>query len=160
MVASRSTATKPAATSKVAEDEIDLLAGMDTSNTSIVEEDEDFDLLSDMSESDASAWIPWDDEDTPKAIQGKVLHIGVVQADARYGGHDVPYWEVQDKNDSEKVWGVRGYSTVLSNQMTREQDADLRNGDFVAVVFKGIQQNRSKTNEYKNFQIKSKHIGH
>ena len=151
-----------AATSKVAEDEIDLLADMDTTPAagSTVDDDEDFDLLSDMSESDAKAWIPWDDEDTPDAIQGKVVHIGTVTQDAKFGGNDVPYWEVQDKTDPSITWGVRGYATVLAGQMEREQDAGLRNGDFVAVAHRGMVMNRSKTNEYRNFAVKSKHIGH
>lgn len=135
-------------------DEVDLLAGMQENDTP-VQDDEDFDLLSDMSESDATAWMPWDEEDQPKGIQGTVTHVGTVTADAKYGGHDVPYVELRDKEGT--VWGIRGYSTVLKNQLEREIDNDLRSGDILAVVYKGITTNRKGDNEYKNFATKSKH---
>jgi hypothetical protein len=162
------TAAKPAAatrarTSKPVEvdEDIDLLAGMNTEvNTPDEDDDDDFDLLSDMSESDAQAWMPWDDEDQPNAIQGKVVHVGTVQQDAKYGGDDVPYVELQDKTDPDLVWGIRGYSTVLGNQLEREIDNGLTSGDILAVAFLGIKQNRKGDNEYKNFAVKSKHVGH
>lgn len=168
------TAAKPAAAkaaavatkaraSKVAtpEEDIDLLADMDTSvNVPEEDDDDDFDLLSDMSESDAHAWMPWDEEDQPNGIQGKVVHIGTVQQDAKYGGDDVPYVEIQDKSDVDLVWGIRGYATVLKNQLEREFDNDLRNGDILAVVYKGVKSNRKGDNEYKDFTTKSKHVGH
>ena len=157
------TAAKPAATkaktSKVAEVEVDLLADMDT-EVSTVDDDDDFDLLSDMSESDATAWVPWNEDDQPNAIQGKVVHVGTVTADAKYGGADVPYVEIEDSKDSETVWGIRGYSTVLGNQLQREIDNGLRNGDILATVYKGETENRKGDNTYKNFVTKSKHIGH
>jgi hypothetical protein len=140
-------------TSKVADNEVDLLAEMDTAPTGPTE-DEDFDLLSDMSESDAKAWMPWDDEDQPKGIQGIITHVGTVAADAKYGGHDVPYVELRDKEGT--VWGIRGYSTVLGNQLQREIDNGLSSGDLFAVVYKGITTNRKGDNEYKNFAVKSK----
>ena len=155
MVATRA-AVKPASSEK----EIDLLADMADAPATPVEDDEDFDLLSDMAESTAQAWMPWDNEENPEGIQGSIVHIGTVTADAKYGGAEVPYWEVQDKNDSETVWGVRGYGTVLSGQMEREQDAGLRRGDFAAFKHLGMTWNRSKTNEYRNFAVKTKHIGH
>src|ERR1700754_1154709 len=126
--------------------------------TSKVANDEDFDLLSEMSESDATAWVPWNEEDQPNGIQGTVVHIGTVTQDAKYGGADVPYVEIRDKNDV--VWGVRGYGNVLENQLQREIDNGLRNGDILAVVHKGLTNNRAGTNEYRNFQTKSKHVGH
>jgi hypothetical protein len=154
MVAAK-TAAKPAA--KVA-DEIDLLADMEDAKVTTVDDDEDFDLLSDMSESDAQAWIPWDDEETPEGIQGKLVHIGTVTQDAKYGGNEVPYWELESSDGT--IWGVRGYATVLANQMEREQDKGLRTGDVAAVKHLGLTMNKSKTNEYRNFVVKTKHIGH
>lgn len=142
------------ATSKVAaENEVDLLADMDTTPTGPVEE-EDFDLLSDMSESDAIAWVPWNDDEQPRGIQGTVVHVGTVTQDAKYGGDEVPYVEIRDKDG--KVWGIRGYSTVLENQMNKEIDAGLSNGDLFAVVYKGETTNRKGDNTYKNFAVKSK----
>lgn len=165
------TAAKPAAakataakgrTSKVAADEdIDLLADMQNDTPSNVQDDDDdFDLLSDMSESDAEAWVPQNDEDQPKGIQGKLTHIGTVTQDAKYGGDEVPYWELQDKNDSDLVWGVRGYSTVLKGQMEKEENAGLRTGDIVALQYQGLKTNRKGDNEYHSFAVKSKHVGH
>ena len=148
-----STAAK---TSKVAENEVDLLADMDTATP--VVDDEDFDLLSDMSESDAKAWIPWNDDEHPRVIQGTVTHVGTVTQEAKYGGDDVPYVELRDKEGT--IWGIRGYSTVLESQMNREIDNGLRSGDVFAVVYKGEVTNKKGDNTYKSFQTKSKHIGH
>lgn len=145
----------PAATAKgKLDNEVDLLAEMDTSPTGPVNDDEDFDLLSEMSESDAVAWVPWNEEDQPNGIQGVVTHVGTVTQDAKYGGSDVPYVEIRDKND--KVWGIRGYATVLESQMNKEIDAGLKTGDVFAVVYKGETTNRKGDNTYKNFATRSK----
>jgi hypothetical protein len=135
-------------------DEVDLLAEMDTKQTGPVNDDEDFDLLSEMSESDAEAWVPWNEDDQPNGIQGTVVHIGTVSQDAKYGGEDVPYIEIRDKND--KVWGIRGYATVLESQLNKEIDSGLKGGDLLAVVYKGETTNRKGDNTYKNFATKSK----
>jgi hypothetical protein len=156
--AAAATKAAPKATSKPAQkDEPDLLAEMNTEvKPTVQDDDDDFDLLSDMSESDATAWIPWDeDDDQPNGIQGTVTHVGTVTQDAKYGGNDVPYIEIRDKNDDDLIWGVRGYATVLANQLQREIDNGLSNGDFIAVVFLGVQSNRKGDNEYKNFRVKS-----
>jgi|KBSSwiStaDraftv2_1062776.scaffolds.fasta_scaffold05351_8 hypothetical protein len=144
--------------SKVAENEVDLLSEMDTNPTGPNQDEEDFDLLSDMSESDAKAWVPWNEDDQPRGIQGTVTHVGTVTQDAKYGGDEVPYVELTDKDGT--VWGVRGYSTVLENQMNKVIDGGLRSGDIFAVVYKGETTNRKGDNTYKNFQVKTKHIGH
>lgn len=156
-------ATKPAAraTSKVADEEIDLLAEMNEAPASTVEDDDtDFDLLSDMSESDAVAWVPQGDEDVPQGIQGTVTHIGTITQDAKYGGEEVCYWEVQDKDDPDTLWGVRGYATVLNGQMEKVESAGLRTGDFVAMKYIGLVMNKAKTNEYHSFVVKHKFVGH
>lgn len=145
-------------TSKVAEEEIDLLADMDKPSAPVDDDNEDFDLLSDMSESDAVAWVPWNDDEQPRGIQGIVTHIGTVTQDAKYGGDEVPYVELTAKDGT--VWGIRGYSTVLESQMNKVIDAGLRSGDVFAVVYKGEVENRKKDNTYKSFQVKTKHIGH
>jgi len=84
--------------SKVAENEVDLLSEMDTNPTGPNQDEEDFDLLSDMSESDAKAWVPWNEDDQPRGIQGTVTHVGTVTQDAKYGGDEVPYVELTDKD--------------------------------------------------------------
>jgi hypothetical protein len=58
--------------------------------------------------------------------------------------------------DAEKIWGIRGYATVLENQMNKEIEAGLKLGDLFAVVYKGVQSNRKGDNEYKNFVVRSK----
>jgi len=143
--------------SKVAAEEVDLLADMNTEPAQ-VDDDDDFDLLSDMSESDAKAWVPWNEDDQPRGIQGTVNHVGTVTQDAKYGGDDVPYVELTSKDGT--VWGIRGYSTVLESQMNKVIDAGLRAGDVFAVVYKGEVTNKKGDNTYKSFQVKTKHIGH
>lgn len=142
------------------DNEVDLLADIAAEGNvaTPVDDEEDFDLLSEMSGSDAEAWVPFDNDEIPDGIQGTVTHIGTVEQDAKYvaKGSDglVPYVEIQEK--SGKVWGIRGYATVLANQMTREINAGLKIGDLFAVVYKGIKENRSKTNEYKDFTVRTK----
>jgi len=136
-------------------DEIDLLADMDTGVSNSPADDEDFDLLSDMSESEATAWMPWDNDEQPNGIQGTVVHVGTVTQDAKYGGDEVPYVELRDKNDADLVWGIRGYSTVLGNQLQREIDNGLRSGDVLAVMHQGMKTNRKGDNEYRSFAVKS-----
>jgi hypothetical protein len=154
MVASTAASRKGAATSKVADDEVDLLADITAETANAPDDDEDFDLLSDLSGSDAVAWMPWDEEDQPTGIQGRAVHIGTVTQDAKFGGDEVPYVEIQAKDGT--VWGIRGYATVLKNQMQREIDNGLSTGDLFAVAYLGVKENRKKDNEYKNFKVLSK----
>jgi hypothetical protein len=151
MVASTAAAKRAAA--KGNEEEIDLLADINN-EVAPVDDDEDFDLLSDLSGSDAVAWMPWDEDDQPTGIQGRVTHIGTVTQDAKYGGDDVPYVEIEAKDGT--IWGIRGYATVLKNQMQREIDKGLATGDLFAVAYLGVKENRKKDNEYKNFKVLSK----
>jgi hypothetical protein len=159
--------TAPKATTKKAapatidddDDEPDLLADITSPNVDVDDDDdEDFDLLSDMSESSATAWMPWDedlDDEQPEAIQGKLVHIGTVTQDSKYGGDDVPYWEIQDKNDPDVTWGIRGYATVLRNKMEREQDNGLQVGDIAAISHWGLKSNKKGDNDYRDFGLKT-----
>lgn len=160
--AKKTTTAKKATTPKPpVEDEPDLLAEMPDSkapSTPDDDDDESYDLLSDMSESSATAWMPWDEEleeTQPDKIQGRIVHIGTVQQDAKYGGNDVPYIELVDKGDASITWGVRGYATVLKNQLQREIDNGLSNGDFVALAHWGVKTNRKGDNDYRDFTVKS-----
>lgn len=149
----------PTTTSKTkVANEPDLLADIANEETTStpVDDNEEFDLLSNMSESDSKAWVPWNEEDQPNGIQGTVVHIGTVTQDAKYGGDEVPYVEIRDSKDADLVWGIRGYATVLENQMNREIDGGLKVGDLFAVVYKGVKENRKKDNEYKDFVVRSK----
>lgn len=144
------------------EDEPDLLADMPDERQAPTnqndDDDESYDLLSDMSESAATAWMPWDeslDTEQPDKIQGKLVHIGTVQQDAKYGGDDVPYIELIDRSDPSITWGVRGYATVLRNQLEREIANGLSNGDIIALAHWGVKTNRKGDNEYRDFTVKS-----
>lgn len=142
---------------EVVEEEPDLLAAMnDTSTKSTVEDDEDFDLLSDLTEEEGESWMPWDDEDQPDGIQGKVVSIGEVEREARFGGGAAVFIQVQDRSDPELVWNVRGYATVLSNQLEREIEKGLSVGDTIAIKYFGEKENKKGDNTYKNFAVASK----
>lgn len=139
--------------------EVDLLADIANDDTGTVQDpNEEFDLLSDMSGSDAVAWVPFDDDDVPDGIQGTVTFIGTIAQDAKYvakgASGEVPYVEIQAKDGT--LWGIRGYATVLHNQLKREIEGGLAAGDLLAVVYKGIKPNRSRTNDYKDFVVRSK----
>lgn len=161
--AKKATAVKAKATPKPpVADEPDLLADMpderEAPSNQNDDDDESYDLLSDMSESAATAWMPWDDalEDAqPDKIQGRIVHIGTVTQDAKYGGDDVPYIELVDRNNPDITWGVRGYATVLRNQLQREIDNGLSNGDVIALAHWGVKTNRKGDNEYRDFTVKS-----
>lgn len=150
-----SRATKPVITE---DEEPDLLAEMNDTTTakSTVDDDEDFDLLSDLTEEEGESWMPWDDEDQPEGIQGKVLSIGEVEREARFGGGSAVFIQVQDRTDSERVWNVRGYATVLSNQLEREIEKGLSVGDTIAIKYFGEKENKKGDNTYKNFATVSK----
>ena len=157
-------AAKPAATTKAAparasraskavveDDEPDLLAEMDDETTTVDDDDDDFDLLSDLTEDGGVAWMPWDEEDQPDGIQGRVLAVSTVEADQKFGGGEVPYVEIEGKDGTQ--WAVRGYATVLKNQLEREIDKGLTHGDTIAIKYFGEKENRRGDNSYKNFKV-------
>lgn len=148
----RAAPAKKAAPKPPPVEEPDLLAGMADEST-VDDDDSDYDLLSDLQEENGTAWMPWDEEDQPDGVQGRVVYIGTIEADAKYGGGDKPYIEVQDRSDPDLVWGIRGYATVLNNQLTREIDKGLAVGDTLAVKYFGEKDNRKGDNTYKNFRV-------
>lgn len=151
---------RKAAAAPVEDDEPDLLAAMnDTSSkaTSTSDDDEDFDLLSELTEEEGESWMPWDDEDQPEGIQGKVVAIGEVEKEQRFGGGTAVMVQLSDKDNPDQIWSVRGYSTVLGNQLEREIEKGLAVGDFMAIRYWGEKENKKKDNTYKNFTTASKH---
>lgn len=169
--AARTAAAKPAATRRAAparasrkpaaapvDEEPDLLADMDdAAQGGPAEDDGDaYDLLSDMTEENGTAWMPWDEADQPEGIQGAVKYIGEVDRDKKYGGGLAPYVEVQDREDPDMLWGVRGYATVLANQLQKAIDAGMQVGDFIAIKYFGEVMNKAGDNEYKNFKVVTK----
>lgn len=150
-------AAKSAASSKSAargaDDDVDLLADMTDNSSASAADDESFDLLSDMTEDGGTPWYPWDDDSQPDGIQGTVKYVGTVEREAKFGGGEAPYIEVQDKADPDTVWAVRGYATVLANQLNRALDSGLKVGDMIAIKYFGEKQNRKGDNTYKNFKV-------
>jgi hypothetical protein len=162
-VAPAATKATPARASRrtaavVEDDEPDLLAAMNdtSSKQTATDDDEDFDLLSDLTEEEGESWMPWDDEDQPEGIQGKVVSIGEVEREARFGGGAAVFIQVQDRSDPELVWNVRGYATVLANQLEREIEKGLSVGDTIAIKYFGEKENKKGDNSYKNFATVSK----
>lgn len=135
----------------VEDDEPDLLAEMDDETTAVDDDDDDFDLLSDLTEDGGTPWMPWDEEDQPDGIQGRVIAVSTVEADQKFGGGEVPYVEVETKDGT--IWSVRGYATVLKNQLEREVDKGLSIGDTLAIKYFGEKENRRGDNSYKNFKV-------
>lgn len=135
-----------------ATDEPDLLAGMEDASP-VADDDDAYDLLSDLTEDNGTAWMPWDEEDQPDGIQGVVKYIGDVDREARFGGGVAPYIEIQDRKDPELLWGVRGYATVLANQLQKALDNGLEVGDIIAIKYFGEVENRKGDNSYKNFKV-------
>jgi hypothetical protein len=133
---------------KAAADDVDLLSDLkdDSAPPSGTDDDEVFDLLDGLSEDEGTPWIP-DDEDnpSPEGIQGRVKFIGEISSD--YGPETVPLIELEAADGT--VWSIRGYSTVLRNQITK---ADPHVGDLMAVRFFGSKAGKSGR-EYKNFKV-------
>lgn len=143
------TRRKPSA-QKPEADETDLLAGLGEPDEEEVDESE-LDLLSGITDENGTAWMPWEDDDHPEGIQGRVIYRGMVGSD--YGNKDdVPYLELQDAKDPELVWTVRGYATALNNQITR---TNPQVGDTWAVKYLG--EVDSKNGTYHNFKAAVRH---
>lgn len=140
-------AKKAAAKAAKAADEPDLLSGLkdDGPAVSAADDDEVFDLLDGLSEDEGTPWIPDDEDDpSPEGIQGRVTYVGEVASD--YGPEMCPLITLEAADGT--VWSVRGYSTVLRNQISK---ADPKVGDLMACRFFGVKQ--GKTREYKNYKV-------
>lgn len=135
------------------DDEPDLLSGLqdDGPAPSVANDnDEPLDLLDGLSEDEGTPWIP-DDEDapSPEGIQGRVKFVGEVSSD--YGPEMCPIIELEAADGT--IWSVRGYSTVLRNQISK---ADPKVGDIMAVRYFGMKTGKN-SREYKNYKVAVKH---
>lgn len=139
--------TKPATTPVVEDEEVDLLSGL--GDPVAEDEDEEFNLLDEITEDNGEAWKPADDEDIPEGIQGKVISVSSVETDQKYGGGTVPLLEIQEK--SGRIWSVRGYHTVLRNQIEKNNP---QVGDIVAIKYLGEKDNKKGDNSYQNYGMK------
>jgi hypothetical protein len=129
-------------------DEPDLLSGLkdDGPAVSAPDDEEVYDLLDGLSEDEGTPWIPDDDEDpSPEGIQGRVKFVGEVSSD--YGPETCPLIELEAADGT--IWSIRGYSTVLRNQITK---ADPKVGDFMAVRYFGMKVGKGGR-EYKNYKV-------
>jgi len=134
------------------DDEPDLLSGLkdDGPAPSSNEDEQSFDLLDGLSEDEGTPWIPDDDEDpSPEGIQGRVKYVGEVASD--YGPETCPLIELEAGDGT--VWSIRGYSTVLRNQITK---ADPKVGDIMAVRYFGMKSGKGGR-DYKNYKVAVKH---
>lgn len=127
-------------------DEPDLLSDLKDDGPAPVQDDnESFDLLDGLSEDEGTPWIPDDEDDpSPEGIQGRVKFRGEVSSD--YGPEMCPLVELEAADGT--VWSIRGYSTVLRNQINK---ADPQVGDFMAVRYFGVKAGKSR--EYKNYKV-------
>ncbi len=133
---------------KAKNDEPDLLADLkdDGPAPSTQDDDESFDLLDGLSEDEGTPWIPDDEDDpSPEGIQGKVTYRGEIPSD--YGPENIPIIEIESADGTK--WSIRGYSTVLRNQITK---ADPQVGDLMAVRFFGTKASKAGR-DYKNFKV-------
>ncbi len=147
--ATRSRAAKP----EPVEDDDDLLGGLEKEAKASTQEDDDegLDLLSMIGEDAGTPWVPWADgyEEQPNGIQGTVTHVGTVTQDEKYGGGEVAYLEILDR-DGETQWSVRGYATVLNNQIEK---ASPEVGDRIGILYRGLKANRKGDNDYHDFGV-------
>lgn len=90
--------------------------------------------------------MPADDDEIPDGIQGHILSVSTVATDQKYGGGDVPYLEIEEKDGH--IWSVRGYHTVLRNQIEKH---DPQVGDLVALKYLGEKDNKKGDNTYQNY---------
>lgn len=126
------------------DEEPDLLAGLEDA-PEVKDEEESEDLLDGISEDNGVAWMPWEEDDQPKGIQGRVTYIGTVESD--YGDNDVPLIELEDKAGD--LWSIRGYSTALQSQIKK---TDPQVGDLFAIKYLGEVKARKSGKEYHNFK--------
>lgn len=131
-------------------DEPDLLSGLqdDGPAVSAPDDSESFDLLDGLSEDEGIPWIPDDEDDpSPEGIQGRVKFRGEVSSD--YGPEMCPLVELEAADGT--LWSIRGYSTVLRNQINK---ADPQVGDFMAARYFGVKTGKGKNaREYKNYKV-------
>lgn len=133
-------------------DEPDLLSDLKDDGPAVPVDDSELvcDLLDGLSEDEGTPWIPDDaDDPSPEGIQGRVKYRGEIGSD--YGPELIPIIELESADGT--VWSVRGYSTVLRNQISK---ADPQVGDIMACRFFGTKASKAGR-DYKNYKVAVKH---
>lgn len=121
-------------------DDIDLLDFEDDNQVDDAPED----LLDGLTEDNAVAWKPADDDfDGPDAIQGKVTERYEVEND--YGDDMIPVIVVDTgETDSEGKpveWSVRGYHSILKGEIEKKNPQP---GDRVGIKYFGKRESKVK----------------
>lgn len=146
--APKATATRATSRSKARpkeEEDVDLLSEIDEPDAS-TDDDDDFDLLDEISEENGESWQPANDEDQPRGIQGTVTYRGTVDSD--FHKEPVNLVELRAKDGTE--WSIRGYHSVLENQIDK---ADPEVGDLIAVKYLGEKDNKRGDNTYHDYRV-------
>lgn len=111
----------------------DLLAGLQEEPAQVTGPT---DLLSQITEDDGLAWMPWQDKDQPDGIQGVITAIASIATDSKFGAvRNVPLISLRSEDDT--VWTVRGYGTVVENQLNGLLANGLEVGDHFAIRYFG-----------------------
>jgi hypothetical protein len=109
------------------------------------------DLLSQITEDDGTAWMPWNDEDQPAGVQGIIKSIGTVETDAQFGAvRDVPMVSFVDSEGN--VWSFRGYSQVAEGQLQNVLKQGMKIGDHFACRYLGEKKGKKKF-DYHNVKV-------
>jgi hypothetical protein len=135
-------------TRKPPAEEPDLLSDLKDDGPAPVASDdnESFDLLDGLTEDEGVPWKPNADEDaSPEGIQGRVTYRGEVPSD--YGPEMCPHITLEASDGT--VWSVRGYGTVLRNQINK---VDPQVGDLVAIRYFGKKDGRNGR-AYENYKV-------
>lgn len=141
------------------DDEPDLFEELADENAAADDDsdDDDFDLLDQLNEENGTPWYPWEEEDQPEIIQGRVLYVSTVSQDPKYVAKgesgEVPYLEIRDKEDPEFIWSVRGYASVLRGEIEKNSPSA---GDFIGIRYLGEEESKGG-NVYKKFKVKVIH---
>jgi len=118
----------------------DLLAGLEEEKSPVAAGS--LDLLSQITEDDGTAWMPWNDEDQPHGVQGVVKSIGLVATDAKFGAvRDVPLITFEDSDGV--MWSVRGYGQVVEGQLNNVLAGGMQVGDHFAIKYLGEKAGKS-----------------
>lgn len=136
----------PASKSKAVQDEADAMFDAPATGS----EDDFDDLLNEVVEDDAEAWVP---SEPGEGIAGIVVKVGETRSDFAAAGEDpmVPTVTIETKDGDR--FRVIGYGAVLRREL---MDANPRVGDKIAVKYFGerpIKKGRFAGKTYRHFGV-------